>query len=130
MLDVALFRQLFPAFANPATYSDALIQFQWDVAGGYVSTCEKMIYYMTAHLMALSDLIASGQTPGMVSSSTVGSVSVSLTPPPVKSQLNWWLSLTPYGQQLLAMAQALTAGGLYIGGKPETGGFRDIGGGF
>lgn len=83
---------------------------------------------LTAHLAALGVLIAAGQVPGLVQTATVDKVSVSLTPPPILTQFQWWLSLTPYGQQLLALLQVASVGGIYIGGLPEISAFRKVGG--
>lgn len=136
--DVAIFREQFPAFANETTFPDAMLQMYWDMATCYISDyncgwlygdCRRLaIDLMTAHLTALSVLIAAGQTPGLVQSATIDKVSVSLTPPPIPNQWQWWLALTPYGQQLLALLQVKSVGGFYIGGLPEGGAFRKVGG--
>jgi hypothetical protein len=136
--NIPQFRERFPAFADTATFPDARLTMQWDMAACYINpenygylhgACrEQAIQLMTAHLLALSVLIESGSTPAMVSSSTVDKVSVSLTPPPVKSQFGWWLSLTPYGAQLLALLSMKAVGGLYVGGLPERAAFRKVGG--
>jgi hypothetical protein len=66
-----------------------------------------------------------------VSGASVDKVSVTLTPPPVKSQWQWWMSLTPRGAQLLALLKSKAAGGLYVGGLPaERAAFRKAGGVF
>jgi hypothetical protein len=85
---------------------------------------------MTAHLTALSVIIAGGQVPGLVQTATIDKVNVSLTPPPLKTQYQWWLSLTPYGQQLFALLQVSSVGGYWIGGLPEVAAFRKTGGVF
>ncbi|UAW63481.1 DUF4054 domain-containing protein [Mycoavidus sp. HKI] len=134
--DVSAFRLSFPAFANMETYPDASLLASWDAATCYVSpqnygylqgeSRARALNLMTAHLVALADIVKAGQMPSMVSASTVDKVAVTLTPPPVKSQWQWWLSLTPYGQQLLALLSASAAGGFYIGGLPEGSGFRRV----
>jgi hypothetical protein len=129
-LDITTFRQLFPAFSNATTYPDATITMQYDTAGLYVTFSDRAVYLMTAHLMALSDIIAAGNTPGLVTSAAEGAVSISMTPPPVNTQFKWWLSLTPYGQQLLALLEVQSAGGSYIGGSAERSAFRKVGGVF
>ena len=139
--DVTLFREQFPAFASVATFPDARLQMYWDNATCYVSDvgnygwlqgrCRRLaINYMTAHLTALSVLIAAGQTPGLVQNSAIDKISVGLTPPPLKNQWQWWLSTTPYGQELLALLQTRSTGGWYIGGRPELAAFRKVGGRF
>lgn len=136
--DVALFRQQFPAFANMTTFPDAMLQMYWDMATCYISDedygwlndgCRQLaINLMTAHLTALSVLIAEGDTPGIVNSATIDKVSVSLTPPPIPNQWRWWLNNTPYGAQLLSLLAANSVGGFYIGGLPELSAIRKVGG--
>lgn len=138
--DVAAFRAQFPAFASAATYPDLTLQGYWDAAICYVSDVntgrlmddcrQRAINMMTAHLTALADIIASGKTVGYAQSATVDKVSVTMTPPPVRSQWQWWLNLTPYGMQLSALLFARSMGGLYIGGSNETGAFRKAYGAF
>jgi hypothetical protein len=125
--DIAAFRAAFPQFANAGTFPDLTLQGYWDVAIVYISDVnygylsggarERCLNLLTAHLAALGVLIAAGQVPGLVSGSTVDKISVTLTPPPVKDQFMWWLSLTPYGQQLAALLSTWAVGGLYIRGS-------------
>lgn len=136
--DVALFRVQFPAFADPIDYPDARLQMYWDMAVCYVnpndfcylsgSCLQLSLNLMTAHLVALSDIIASGSNPGFEDSASIDKVSVSLQAPPVFTQWGWWLSGTPYGAQLWALLQAQSVGGFYIGGLPETAAFKRVGG--
>ncbi len=135
--DVTLFRQQFPAFSNVTQFPDATLQMYWDMATCFISADQICGYFnndclilalnlMTAHLTALSVIVAGGQVPGLVQDATIDKVSVNLTPPPLKNQFNWWMSLTPYGQQLLAMLQAVSVGGMFIGGFPELSAFRRV----
>lgn len=134
LFDAALFRAQCPAYANETTYPSATIEGYWDQAIEFVTdrNCGRLkdegrrlaINWMTAHLMYLAGLIAAGQVPGLVQSSTIDVVSVSLTPPPVQNQFRWWLSLTPYGQQLLALLQVRSAGGFFVGGSSVRAAFR------
>lgn len=136
--NVTAFRAMFPAFANAITYPDLRLQSYWDMGTCYISDLDygwlqgacrtSALNLMCAHLVALSDIIASGETPGLVNSAGTDKVSVSLTPPPVKNQWQWWLNLTPYGAQLLALLTMQSAGGFYIGGLPEKSAFRKVGG--
>lgn len=139
VFDVALFREQFPAFANATTFPTPQLQMYWDMATCYISdnadygwlqgTCRQLaLNFMTAHLTALSVIIAGGQVPGLMQNATIDKVSVSLTPPPIPNQWQWWLNLTPYGQQLLALLEARSVGGDYIGGLPELSSFRKVGG--
>ena len=138
--DVALFRQQFPAFANVTTFPDVMLQMYWDMATCYISdsdygwlsgTCRQLaINLMTAHLTAISVLIANGQTSILVKGAHIDKISVDLQTPPLKNQWQWWLQTTPYGQQLDGLLQINSVGGFYIGGLPELSAFRRVGGGF
>lgn len=79
------------------------------------------IYLLTAHLSLLTSKNRSGQSGGMgsgqVASATVGEVSVSYVQIPGLDSWSYWLTLTPYGLQLLALLEALTAVPFYIGGS-------------
>lgn len=132
--DVSAFRAQFPAYANTTTYPNNTLSMYWDTATFYISSNDygwlngdkrqRALNMMTAHLVCLSDKIAAGETPGLEQAATIDKVSITLTPPPVKSQFMWWLSLTPYGAQLLALLSTMGAGGMYIGGNRETSAFR------
>ena len=135
------FREQFPAFADETRFPDAQLQMYWDMAGCYVGnerggclddTCRVLLLnLMTAHLCQINQLIISGKTPGITTSSSVGSVSVSITPPPFgSSQWSWWMNLTAYGQQAQSLLSVNVAGGLYIGGRCERAAFRKVGGRF
>ncbi len=136
--DLSAFRSSFPAFANIETYPEASLLASWDAATCYISPQNygylqgegraRALNLMTAHLVAIADTVKAGQMPSMVSASTIDKVAVTLTPPPVKSQWQWWLSLTPYGQQLLALLSANASGGFYISGLPEGSAFRRVSG--
>lgn len=131
----SLFIAQIPAYSNAADYPEATLQAYWDTAIFYVSdnancgslTCDTRQYainLMVAHLVYIAGLIASGQVPGLVESSTIDKISVSLTPPKLQNQWQWWLSVSPYGQQLYALLQVKSVGGYYIGGSPVIGSFR------
>lgn len=140
VFDIPAFRVSFPAFANSTVYPDATLQMYWDNAGCIVENTTYECYMLagvcryralnllTAHLAAISDLIAAGQVPGLVQNATIDKVTVGLTPPPLLTQFQWWLSLTPYGQQLLVILQVSSVGGEYYGGLPEISAFRKVGG--
>ena len=132
------FRALFPAFKDKADYPSAVLSMRWDTAGIYISNqsggcfCGGMdtaqrtyaLNLMTAHLQALADAIASGNTPGILTSATIDKVTVTIEPPPAPNQWQYWLQTTPYGQQLLALLQRASVGGCYFGGRPELAAFR------
>lgn len=134
------FRVLFPQFADAVAFPDVVLSANFDMATGYVSpdiygdmpsgARVQALNLMTAHLMALRALVAAGSQGGIVQSSTVGDVSVTLQPPPVRSQWAWWLNQTPYGAQLVALLDGQAVGGFYVGGLPERMAFRKVGGVF
>ena len=142
-LDPAAFRALFPQFADPTPYPDIRLTAFFSLATGYVSADTygdmtapvrtNALYLMTAHLLALGIIIAqnnySGQV-GVVTGAVVDRVQITLAPPPLKSQWQWWLNATPYGAQLLALLDAQAAGGFMVGGLPERAAFRKVAGVF
>lgn len=135
-LDLTAFRAMFPAFADVTKYPDITIQMWWDMGVNYIDDYDNALIsgkilqmalnLITAHLAQSFTMIGNGQNSAVVSGATEGSVSVSMTPPPVKTQWAWWLNTTPYGAQLLALLQTLTVGGFTIGGLPESQGFRRV----
>jgi hypothetical protein len=132
--DVAQFRLDYPAFANTTTYPSDTLQLYFDTGTCYIDnndygylagTCRyRALTLMTAHLATLADMIAAGNTPSLLQSATIDKVNVSLVPPPIESQFQWWLSLTVYGQQLYALLQVKSVGGFFIGGGCVRGAFR------
>jgi len=139
-LDITAFRQAFPAFASTVLYPDATITLRWGEATVYLGDLDGCLLsgaglqaalnYLTAHLLASFDIIARGQTPGVITDSAVDKVRVSLAPPPTRDGWQWWLATTPYGVQLWALLIAKSAGGWYVGGSPERAAFRRVGGRF
>lgn len=131
VLSTAEFRQRFPSFSDETKYSEEFIQSQIDVAMLYISPgpnclvtqCQQkqMIYLMTAHLSALNNSLANGDSSagGQIASASVGGVSVSRALPNNRTELDYWLNMTPYGMQLLALLSMLTGIGIYIGGQRE-----------
>jgi hypothetical protein len=124
----AAFRAMFlPAFQLSVQHPPAMIQAYWDTATAYISNRNGGCYMggmtvaqqtlalnlMTAHLLYLAGLIASGNTPGVMTGATIDKVSVTLESPPVKNQWQYWLQTSPYGQQLLALLQVASVGGFY-----------------
>lgn len=140
VFDPAKFREQFPEFISNSCYPETMLQMYWDLATCYVSdedygclsgSCrESALCLMTAHLTKIGKDTSSGEDPSFITSATVDKISVSTQPPPQKDQYQWWLSLTSYGQQLLALLKAKSAGGFYIGGSQERAAFRKVGGFF
>ena len=81
------------------------------------------VYLLTAHLAALMYKTSTGDTSstsGRVASASVGEVSISYEALPSSTDdFDYWLSLTPYGLELLALLNTLTAAPFYIGGSYE-----------
>lgn len=140
VFDVNAFVAQYPAFSDGDKFPTALLDSYFDTASCFISTNDygylhgacrvQALYLMTAHIAQLGVIIASGQSLALINSTTIDKVSVSLTPPPVKNQLQWWLNLTPYGAQLYALLTVVGVGGLYIGGSPQSAGFRKSNGFF
>lgn len=140
-LDIATFRIAFPQFASAAVYPDPRLDVTWGLATGYLGDADGVLLdgnplqaaleFMTAHLLALSQMQAEGtMVPGPITGTTIDKVQVQFAPPPFKNGWGWWLSQTPYGAQLWALLQAKAGGGFYAGGNPERAAFRRVGGGF
>jgi len=136
------FRAQFPFFVNSTTYPEASLQMWFTQGTSYVSNYNAGflrdasrqigLYLMTAHLAALNDLIVAeaGAPAGLAVSARIDKIQVTLLPPPVKSQFAWWLSLTPWGQQLLTLLKVRSVGGWFTGGTSELAAFRRVGGVF
>ena len=140
----ANFRAQFPAFQNSITFPPASLSGWWTMGAAYISDqnsnapgaswsdqqAQLANDLMCAHLTSLFTQIGAGQTPGLMTAASEGSVSVTLQPPPTATGFQHWLSQTPYGQQLRALLRAVAGPGLFVGGLPERSGFRKIGGVF
>lgn len=136
-MDIAEFRAAFPAFASEVTYPDAMILSTYQSAICFIPECSggachtRKIYLMLAHLLTLQNAIATNNYSGIVNGSTIDKVSVTLSAPPFgTSQFKYWLNLTPYGQELLALLAVDSAGGFYVGGRGELSAFRKVRGRF
>lgn len=131
--DVAAFRAGYPQFAATPPTDDTLSGW-FDAATNYVSDedygCLMLrgvarvlaLNLMTAHIGALFAMIAAGETPGVETQATIDKVSVTVAPPPNKTQFGWWLSTTAYGQQLQALLGVAGVGGGFVGGGGGRGG--------
>ena len=125
---VAEFRTLYPEFADPVKYPDAVLADTLDLATCYISTrnygalqdkCRKRaIYLLTAHLQTLKDMIAAGKTQVTVTSgASIDKVSVTLAMPPMNSQTQWWFNISAYGSSLLGLLEIKATPGFYVGGS-------------
>lgn len=136
--DYALFIAQCPAYSNESQFSQATLQAFWDSATYYISDVgnfgslqgdarQYAINLLVAHLVYISQLVASGTVPYVLGASSIDKVSITAVPPPLKNQWGWWMSISPYGQQLWALLQAKSVGGFYIGGSPTISAFRGYG---
>jgi len=125
----------FALYSNPSIYPEPLLQAFWNVAINYMSDTgnfgdiqgtqrQEALNLMLAHLVYINNLTQAGTVPYLMQTATIDKVTVGLTPPPLKNQFQWWLSVSPYGQQLLAMLQANSVGGHYIGGSSPRAGLQ------
>jgi hypothetical protein len=141
--DETLFRGTLPFFNNAQKYTTAQLAAAFSMASSYVSTCntswmingadlQNALFLMTAHILGLQNLINEngGTAPALVKQAEIDKVNVSLNMPPMGTQFQWWMNLTPWGAQLLALLGVKSAGGFYIGGLPERAAFRRVAGGF
>ena len=130
VLTVVQFRADFPEFASAVTYPDATLEtfiaraylYVSQDGGEYITDETRLlaIEYMVAHLQTISSNIAAGGAQGgLVGASSVGSVSVTLIPPVIKSQFSHWMNQTAYGQQFLALLGAHSPAGFYRGGSSQ-----------
>lgn len=138
----------FALYSDPTDYPEVTLQAYWDNATNYISRVgnygniqghqrEYAIQLMMSHLIYITNLAntgngsgggsgggSSGGVPGQLQSATIDKVSITVTPPPSQNQFQWWLGLSPFGQQLLAMLQIHSVGGEYFGGSSVRAGFR------
>lgn len=127
----------FPQFSDETIYPSSLIQNFITQAECYISTTNYqitpeqrilLIELMACHLMTLNNIV-NGEVTGMnntgvVQSSSIGDVSVSLVPPIAKDAFELWIQSTPYGQQYWALLTALNPTGIYWIGCPRPFGVR------
>lgn len=134
--DLSKFRILYPTFAS---VSDEVVTVIAEQSACYVpivcaGECgDQMLMLMVAHLLALRNAEAAGQSTRAVSSATIGNVSVSMVAPANGSDRSVWLFLTGYGTQYAALETkclASSKAGIFFGGLPERRSFRKSGGRF
>lgn len=133
-------RLMYPYFSNTTTYPDVVLQLQLDASQDYISpyVCDYMslsartraTYLMACHLQFITDKINNGESTDLITATTIDKITVTATPPIFKNQFQYWLGLTPYGKELLALLQMKSAGGMYYGGSPERSAFRKLDGKF
>ncbi len=134
VFDPQTFRTTYTEFECGKEFPTASLKLWFSMASAYVPTnpvccvtdaqLALAANLMTAHLAKLMSNAASGQITGVITEASIDKVSVGLQPPPEKSQYQWWLNQTPYGQALLALFQKETVGGFYAGGSLDLMAFR------
>lgn len=134
-MDITTFRLLFPEFADPAAFPDDYLSAQYDTSITYLGANFEVagLRFLTAHFLKLNVMMTAGGgagVTGVVTGATIDKVSVTMAAPPIRSGWQQWLAQTPYGAQLWALLSLRSAGGLYIGGRPERQAFRKVGGNF
>ena len=110
-VDLDTFLKYFPYFVGKATAESLASAYEGAASvisveeGGIVLPLNlqtRGVYLATAHTLYLQlnpNLVSQGK----VASATEGSVSASFVQPPYKSWLEYWLSLSPYGIELLSI---------------------------
>jgi Protein of unknown function (DUF4054) len=134
----ALFRAQCPAYASTAQFPEIQLQAFWNAATYYLSNVanygslqgdarQYALNLMMAHLLYISQLVASGQTPYVLGAANIDKVQITNVLVPLKNQWNWWMQISAYGQELHALLQMKAVGGMYIGGTPILSSFRGYG---
>lgn len=128
------FRLLYPAFASvtDGVVLAVSVQAECFVAPTACGCTDQAWMLATAHMLALRNAAASGNTqPGLLTGATVGGVSFSYQAPATgTSAYRFWLAVSPYGIELMALLKGCSVGGVLVGGYPERAAFRRVGGGF
>lgn len=143
------FIDAFPEFEDVTKFSIKLLNGAYKQAVFFVPNqcCDYLDgmdrYYarflLTAHMIILNKQIelelkdpagvsgasSIGISNGMVTSSSVGGVSVSMTLPQSQNSWEYWLNQTKYGQKYLAFMASKTPVGVYFGGDDLRECFRD-----
>lgn len=130
-------RGAFPEFGNETQYPDAYIERFITQATMYISTDNRVlrpdvrklaIEYMACHLMSLTAQDAAGNATGndgnIVTSSHIGSVSVSIQAPIARNAFEQWIQSTPYGKAYWALLTANNPTGVFWIGTPRLRGVR------
>lgn len=125
------FRQDYPEF-TVEKYPDAAVNSKINLAYCYISNqagqaitddCRtQAIELMVAHLLTLGSGSANGESgggAGLATSTKIGDISVTLAQPVIKSQWQYWINSTPYGQQYYALLMSHASVPRYRGGTME-----------
>ena len=125
---IAAFRANFPEFADDTKYTDAIITFWEGIADKRLNILkwgdliDEGLQLYTAHHIVLATMniadVAAGADPGkssgVISSQSVGGVSVSVdTGASLETNAGYW-NETSYGRQFYRLIQTVAAGGAFI----------------
>lgn len=134
--DSVAFREQFPAFTSITKYPDGQLSGYFTMATAYIyprdwagihgAQLQLALNLMTAHLTFMNQLVVAGNTSaGPLAGATIDKVAVTLVAPPVgTSAWKYWLNISSYGKELLALLRILSRGGGIVGGAPERAAFR------
>ena len=140
--DATRFRTRFPAFKDN---DDETLERYFEIAEIFFSDNDGPLLsgraldlareLLTAHCLSIrissqEGTTSSSSSTGIISRSTIDKVSVEFSPPPFSDGFDYWANSSTYGQQLLALLKAKSAGGFYFGGRCERKAFRKAGGKF
>ena len=142
VLDIPTFRADFLAFTDETAYPDVLLNTQWQFVTCMMSdtiysiclfdeTClENALYLMLAHLLYMNNKAVKGKQAGYKISATTDKIAVTFQNVPIRTGNYFaiFLNQSIYGQQLLAMIHTAKAGGMYVGGVPNSQAFRGFAG--
>lgn len=130
-------REAFPEFNDVTLYPDGYLERFITQATMYISTDNRVlrpevrklaIEYMACHLMSLSATDGAGNATGndgnIVTSSHIGSVSVSIQAPIARDAFEQWIQSTPYGKAYWALLTANNPTGIFWIGTPRLRGIR------
>lgn len=136
-VNVKSLREAFPEFADECVYPDGYIKRFLTQATMYISRDNRVlraevrelgILYMACHLMSLSAVDGKGNTTGndgnIITSSHIGSVSVSIQAPIARDSFEQWIQSTPYGKAYWALLKANNPTGVFWVGTPRAFGIR------
>ena len=127
---LASFRILYPAFAQtPDNVVMAVSEQALCLASNAACACSEQAWQaLTAHLLAMREKAALGDAgqAGAIASASIDGVSVSFQQVDGGDSWTLWLGGTAYGQQALALLKSCSAGGFYVGGKPEKAAFTSV----
>lgn len=135
------FRATFPVFSDQLKYPEEVLSGYWDLAeSGFLPSIDQYILngkplvtalnLMTAHLAQWFSVVNDGQQNLILTGAVEGTVNISDIPPPFSTGYQYWLCSTQYGQQLWALLQIQSMGGILVGYSGELCNFRRANGYF